>query len=565
VKVTSPRELVARLRSLRGTFGRDAEATKFDAVRQLADATLRRADDVSRFHDELLFLTAFPDSARIRALADSTLAAFAERVQHLTAPQRHKLADGGIAGTVTAHTFMYGVAHWLVKHGEQVTLDWKAMEDAERLDPLLRLTLSPAEEDAFDSGEFSTAEWVELASGKPRAQVLPWLLSGAPERATTLAHRSWRGLYNDANVPILWELGASARSASRNRADVSRPKVRRAFRALPADVASRILTPLAGITRLRGQAAADWHDACVAAIVARAREVLPTICANLDEIYVAPLGEGVQLCVLGVAPEERMALESNYGYVIFSNGVPVGYGGVTTMSAQANTGANVFESFRHSEAPFLFAETLRAFRTLFGVTRFVVNPYQIGADNDEALATGAYWFYHRLGFRPVRAGVAALANKEYARIRKNRAHRSSIATLRRLASCDLVLELADSAGTVLFDEQWLVTMGRAVVEHLASHPAGARQAHVEALSRTLCERLTGARRPLRADERAGAAYLVPVIALLQDEVSAWPSDDRAALWELVRLKGQRREREFALASRAHVRWWQALARFCAST
>ena len=547
-------ELLAGVRALRGTFGRHAEATKFDALRRLADASLRRADDVSRFHDELLFLAAFPDSARIHALADSTLAAFAERVQRLTAPQRRKLTDSGIAGAVTAHTFMYGVARWLVKHGEKVTIDWRAMEDAERLDPLLRMTLSPAEEDAFDSGGFSTAEWVELASGKPRAHALPWLLRGAPERATTVADRNWRGLYNDAGVPISWDLGASVRSLSRNRAVVSRSKVRRAFRALPADVA--------GITRLRGQAAADWHDACVAAIVARAREVSPTIYANLDEIYLAPLGEGVQLCVLGVAPEERMALESNYGYVMFSNGVPVGYGGVTTMSAQANTGANVFESFRHSEAPFLFAETLRAFRTLFGVTRFVVNPYQIGADNDEALATGAYWFYHRLGFRPAKAGVAALANKEYARIKKNRAHRSSIATLRRLASCDLVLELPDSAGTALFDERWLVTVGGAVAEQLASQAASARQAHVETLARELCERLTGARRPLRADERAGAAYLVPVIALFQDEVSAWPPDDRAALWELVRLKGQRREREFALASRAHTRWWRALTDYC---
>ena len=85
---------------------------------------------------------------------------------------------------------------------------------------------------------------------------------------------------------------------------------------------------------------------------------------------------------------------------MFSNGVPIGYGGVTTLGAQANTGVNLFESFRRSEAAFLFAQSLRAFRTLFGVTRFVVNPYQFGRDNEEALASGAYWFYDRLGFRP---------------------------------------------------------------------------------------------------------------------------------------------------------------------
>ncbi|MFO1316643.1 MAG: hypothetical protein U1F58_13655 [Burkholderiales bacterium] len=52
---------------------------------------------------------------------------------------------------------------------------------------------------------------------------------------------------------------------------------------------------------------------------------------------------------------------------------------------------------------------LRAFHTLYGSGRFVVNPYQFGAGNAEAIASGAFWFYYRLGFRPAHALTRALA------------------------------------------------------------------------------------------------------------------------------------------------------------
>ena len=42
----------------------------------------------------------------------------------------------------------------------------------ERLEPLLRLTMLAAEADAFDSGEFSTQEWIELASRRVQGRPL---------------------------------------------------------------------------------------------------------------------------------------------------------------------------------------------------------------------------------------------------------------------------------------------------------------------------------------------------------------------------------------------------------
>ena len=43
------------------------------------------------------------------------------------------------------------------------------------------------------------------------------------------------------------------------------------------------------------------------------------------------------------------------------------------------------------------ASVLRTYAQLFAVERFVVEPYQFGARNREALESGALWFYFRLG------------------------------------------------------------------------------------------------------------------------------------------------------------------------
>ncbi|MCK7501784.1 MAG: hypothetical protein MZW92_76130, partial [Comamonadaceae bacterium] len=122
---------------------------------------------------------------------------------------------------------------------------------------------------------------------------------------------------------------------------------------------------------------------------------------NLDECWQADFGGGLQMAAIGVRPGLRATLEVTYGYLLLANGMPIGYGGFTTLFAQVNTGINVFPEYRGGEAAFAFEQALRAMHTLTGCAHVIVNPYQFGAGNDEALASGAYWFYYRLGFRSV--------------------------------------------------------------------------------------------------------------------------------------------------------------------
>ena len=75
------------------------------------------------------------------------------------------------------------------------------------------------------------------------------------------------------------------------------------------------------------------------------------------------------------------------------------------------------------------------------MTCFSVDPYQIGHENAEAVQSGAFWFYRKLGFRPTAPAVAQLVAREEVRMRKTPGYRSPKRTLERLADGYLLYEM----------------------------------------------------------------------------------------------------------------------------
>lgn len=72
------------------------------------------------------------------------------------------------------------------------------------------------------------------------------------------------------------------------------------------------------------------------------------------------------------------------------------------------------------------------FRERLGVEVFSIDPYQIGHDNEEAIESGAFWFYRKLGFQPASRELEQLTAKEEARIAARPGYRTPPATLRCL-------------------------------------------------------------------------------------------------------------------------------------
>jgi hypothetical protein len=312
------------------------------------------------------------------------------------------------------------------------------------------------------------------------------------------------------------------------------------------------------IALLPRRAAARLLDVWRAALWSRTRNVFQIEHANLDECYWCDFGQGLAMAAVGVQPSMRNALEVNYGYLLLANGMPIGYGGFTALFHQVNTGINVFPEYRGGEAAYAFEQALRAMRALTGCAHVIINPYQFGAGNDEALASGSYWFYYRLGFRSVDAGVQRLAQREFGHMRVQHGYRVPIAMLRKLAVCDLRLDLSNRLDR-LFDEAWLPALGRGITAAIAREPALNRGKALAQITRRVAALLDIHLAQWSARERAGFAQFAPILAQI-DDLARWPAGDLRALAELARARWHAVERDFAAHMRAHERLRLSLAR-----
>ena len=122
----------------------------------------------------------------------------------------------------------------------------------------------------------------------------------------------------------------------------------------------------------------------------------------------------------------------------FKNGVPLGYFEGLSFFERMEVGFNLYYTFREGESAWLYARTLKLFAERLGVTCFTIDPYQLGHENEEAIASGAYWFYRKMGFRPVTEDIASLSAHEEQKILERPGYRTPAATLRRLAHMPLV-------------------------------------------------------------------------------------------------------------------------------
>ena len=544
-----------RLDALRTDF--TAGPVKVELIERALARPPRRLADVMRLHNALLFLRAFPDSPAVYRAAQSACSVF-HRISRGVVGPRRRARDTGVVGTTTRVWGDWAIADWLHRSfAAEVDIDWRAFEDSSALDALVRPIVQRAEEDAIDSGEVSTRGWLALRRGTAFSTDLALLREAVPRDRS--GRRAFAARYDAAEVPLRWTLADSAGSVTHNVLRWTPVRYRRAMRQPPADPIRFIATPSPNIALLTRRRANEVIQVARAALAARGREVYAMTYANPSEIYLADLGEGAAVAVIGVLPEYRMNLEANYGYLLLANGVPIGYGGVTPLYRQANTGLNIFPSFRGGEAAYLWVATLRAFRSLFGVRRFVVNGYQVGDGNREAIRSGAFWFYYRLGFRPADRERRALARHEFARLRERR-KRTSDSVLQSLASGDLWLDLPGCRGGDYFEEGWLVECSRRVTELLAAQeapsPADAARAVAARVARTLGARgMASYRRP----EREAFGHLSPVCALLPG-VDRWSTASREALVRLLLAKGRPQEREFVMMAQRDPRLYPWLIR-----
>jgi len=423
--------LVARLEAWKGQFGARAAREVIALLKRAGRMRFRDPQGLIQFHETVLFLRAYPQNAQVLREADRILFEFGERVRGMPRKEFEYSEISGIAGTGLSTNFSYPFAKSIAaRHGANVRLDWEQYQHAERLGPILARLIPDAFEDWAIGPHPDWRGWYEKAGG-----TLPWLIGGvAPE------------VYDLLELPVRWELSDS--SASRSRARLPRkdvfyhdgPFLARKDVSIEAEFA----TPKIAVRRLPSGESKRVLDVITDASAVRYRELYGFLYPDTVNIYQADLGRGVDFYFFGVARKWKLAQREYCAGMYFKNGVPVGYVEVLwprgKKGGRMEVGFNLYYTFRQGETAWLYARLLKLFYERFRVGSFFVDPYQLGHENEEAIESGSFWFYYKLGFRPRSPEVARLAERERQKIAADLGYRTRPATLRKLAAAPVVYE-----------------------------------------------------------------------------------------------------------------------------
>jgi hypothetical protein len=535
---------LAALERLRLAFGTPAAATKLTLLQQLARTRLASASAMRRLHEALCFIRAYPDDAAVLAQAEAMLARFADRPD--LRAHRAALADSGIAGTAIHFRFFAEQAQWLAERWPgQLRLDRSDADAATRIARALPPLLTPGEAQALAEAKLPGYTAIDRLRGGHETDAVFMLrrIAAMPGNGFT------REVFSDT-IDASFVLASGPGTPSRTAAHFARAPV--AFRRQPPprarpDLRAELARAPRSVSRLSAPSGLALVDLARAAMVTRERSLEAFSFADARDAWLVDDGDGLAFAFAGVTPPRRHALASVYGSLTLRNGVPIGYAQADVIGASAALSFNTFDTFRGAEAAFTFARWLAALRHLFGTPSFSIEPYQLGQDNDEAIDSGAWWFYAKQGFAPRDAATQRLAHAERERLRRSPAQRTPAATLRTLAERHLFFDLDAK------QPQPLLALGALGVQAGAALSARAGANREQAVEEASAELLRhcglASLRGFPADAREAWRRFAPILALL--DLGAWSRAECESLVDVIRAKAGRSERTYIERYRAH--------------
>jgi hypothetical protein len=543
---------LASLERISRRYGPGLPARKLALLAVLARARLESAGQLRRLHELLCFQDAYPDNRRVRSRVRSMLREF----RHRPDLRRHRkaLAGTGIAGTDTPYRFFWPTAHWITQHWPSALILDRDDEEATReilaaLPPLLE----PAQAEWLIAQHAEDLGPVDrlISNGMTDADFIIGLIAAMPGDDFS------REAFGD-RLDLSYVLRAGRDTPERTTSRFDRTEVHFQTSELHSgypDLRAEARRGPRRILALRGRDALAVIRLARISMITRERDVAAFQFANPGDVFLVDDGQGLAFATMGMIPERRATLPATYTALTLKNGVPIGYIQVEVLGRHGALSYNTFEAFRGAEAARVLARFLATTRHLFGCTEFSVEPYQLGAGNEEGIESGAWWFYQRLGFRPRALQARRIAARELARRAANRRYRSSPPTLRTLAQWHLFYSLDPVRQARLPRNQyWIAAATDATHRYGQREPSARRDAVlVDALAR-----LNGAKTlRLTASQRAMATRWASLALALMAH-GRWSTHDRKRLLRLILAKADQSERGYQRLLLRHARLRGAL-------
>ncbi|MBZ5612372.1 MAG: hypothetical protein LAO23_00070 [Acidobacteriia bacterium] len=557
---------LAQLEAWRYRFGQHESARVVKLLQHLDAAHFTDPASLIRFHETLLFLRAFPHGRFVVGITERLLNKFHNKVEAL-----HKsginlnafepIEVSGIAGTEMEDTLSLDVARWLIKRMPgKVEIAWENYEPGRELGTTGPRFIPLLEDDAYVEADTPWRRWLEAAGGKKHANPV-WLVRRFEQLPLPAQQKA--ELYESLRVPLRWNLKNSAISRTRNWKPARKvyyhrePLISRSQVSLAAELAR----PPVQLTKLSQKQGGEIMDLIREVMLVRYRELYGTTLGDPASVVRADLGgheagRGVSIYLWNLPPDRRLPLRAYAAGLTLKNGVPINYIEAIGLCEWMEVGFNTFYTFRGGEAGWIYAQVLRCLCHLMGTTCISVYPYQLGHDNEEAIESGAFWFYRKLGFRPGRAELQELAEREEAKIAADPKYRTPARTLRRLASGHVFYELPGSergAWDTFSARNIGLRVNRRMAQEFQGDSDRLRRESVRSVARILgmdTSRLT-------APERASFENFAMLLALVPG-LQSWKRDEKDALVRIIRSKSNADEMLYLHLTQRHDRFREAL-------
>jgi hypothetical protein len=170
-------------------------------------------------------------------------------------------------------------------------------------------------------------------------------------------------------------------------------------------------------------------------------------------------------------------------------------------------------------------QLLRGYRQLFRIHHVEIDPYQFGLDNPEGIATGAFWFYYRFGFRPTDEKLSRRADATFAKMNSDPAFTCPVSTLEAFTGSPLAMAFEPPASMPVTD------VIDSVTAMIRTRFRGNRVAAVAECRAALADRLGDA---MPADAPADLA--VTEMALWAASANLYGADDLRVWPDVIRLR-----------------------------
>lgn len=504
-------------------------------------------------HDKWLFQLAYPLNKKEYDAAAAGLQKINAFLTHKSGLNNYRflktLSGTGLPATATICSFSFSVSKWLVQNFPDDTEIDSSSAGAEDIRLLFRQILPATEYESISSGEFSLTSRIKKLKGRSAGSALGWLIRHIDASAFTEIDKE--SFFNSLKIFIRWHIRHPVYNRTSLQGIKADPFYHRALQG-KTNVQELILKKLPAPKKLNANEVTHLINAARCTLTFLCRETEPFTYANEKEVFFFELDRGLSIALYGMTPERRLSVESYIGYLVFKNGVPAAYGGGWIFGHRCQFGINILPPFRGGESALMFHQLLRVYKQYYHIDRFVVKPYQFGKNNKEALQSGAFWFYHKAGFRPEDETLNELVIAERQKKIHDRQYRTPVQVLKKFTRSDLQLELKPGA-VPRFDPSLLSIKITAFINQ--NYDGDRKKAIKECLLKTKKQLgIRSLKGRTRYEKKALAEWSLLAQASLQ--IDRWNMKEKTKFTRLIWLKGSAPERKFIMSLQCHHRFWK---------